>query len=253
MSSIEKCSSVRASDRTLPTLDRAPPVVNENVLIGPVNGAAAIARRGLARVMLRDGGSALPPRGRAPRPRPRPGDGSGMSLVLMGGPASFRTSGPRTFVRHCPSTRIPLPSHAAAAACLSTSGPPAFRHPPRHALPVLRARPGSLPVTRDTSRHDLVTTETPDSSPGSAVIPRASVALLAVGGMPPSARYRECGVRCLCDASTAYCCAAAAEARAHLSVLHNAGHFVRPRRPRGDNVIAGHLNTASSRRHQQSS
>ena len=46
-------------------------------------------------------------------------------------PVPVRVPGPRTVVRHCPSTRIPLPSHAAAAACLSTSGPPAFRHSPR--------------------------------------------------------------------------------------------------------------------------
>ena len=36
---------------------------------------------------------------------------------------------------------------------------------------------------------------------------RALAALLAVGGTPPSARYREFGVRCLCDASTAYAAA----------------------------------------------
>ena len=44
----------------------------------------------------------------------------------MGDPAPARVSGPRTFVRQCPSTRIPLPSPAAAAACPATSGPPAL-------------------------------------------------------------------------------------------------------------------------------
>ena len=110
--------------------------------------------------------------GRAPEPHRAAGDGSSKSLVVMGDPASVRTSGSRTEVRHCPSTRIPSPSHAAAAACLATSGPPALRHPPRRASPDTRARPGSLPVTRDTSRHDLVATETPDSSSGGAAIPR---------------------------------------------------------------------------------
>ena len=65
------------------------------------------------------------PRRVASRPQPRPGRIQ-KSLVVMGDPVSVRTSGSRTEVRHCPSTRIPSPSHAAAAACLSTSGPPAF-------------------------------------------------------------------------------------------------------------------------------
>ncbi len=53
----------------------------------------------------------------------------------MGDPAPVRVSEPRTFVRQCPSTRIPLPSPAAAAACPATSGPPALRHAPRRAMP----------------------------------------------------------------------------------------------------------------------
>ena len=92
----------------------------------------------------------------ASRPQPRPGR-IRKSLVVMGDPASVRTSGSRTGVRHCPSTRIPLPSHAAAPACLATSGPPALRHPPRRASPDPRARPGSLPVTRDTPRNSVTT------------------------------------------------------------------------------------------------
>ena len=73
-----------------------------------------------------------------------------------------------------------------------------------------RARPGSLPVTRDTSRHDLITAETPERSP--AARSPAPLGSQAVGGASPSARYRERDARCLCDASTAYCCATAAEA-----------------------------------------
>ena len=92
-------------------------------------------------------------------------------------------------VRYFPSTRIPSPSHAAAAACLATSGAPAF---------------GTLRAAR--SRRTLRTTTwcaaTPVCSPAGAV--SRARGSLAVGGMPPPARYRERGVPCLCDASTAY-------------------------------------------------
>ena len=115
----------------------------------------------------------------------------------MGDPVLVRVAGPRTVVRHCPSTRIPLPSHAATAACLSTSGPPAFRHPPRRALSVFPDTTGTAPrparhvAPRPGSRHArLVARQARGPS-------RALAALLAVGGTPPSARYRECGVRCL--------------------------------------------------------
>ena len=77
----------------------------------------------------------------------------------MGDPLPVRVAGPRTVVRHCPSTRIPLPSHAAAAACLSTSGPPAVRHPSRRALSVFPDTTGIAPsparhvAPRPGSRH----------------------------------------------------------------------------------------------------
>ena len=77
----------------------------------------------------------------------------------MGDPVPVRVAGPRTVVRYCPSTRIPLPSHAAAAACLATSGPPAIRHPPRRALSVCPDTTGTAPrparhvAPRPGSRH----------------------------------------------------------------------------------------------------
>ena len=80
-------------------------------------------------------------------------------LVVMGDPVPVRVAGPRTVVRYCPSTRIPLPSHAAAAACLATSGPPAFRHPPSRALSVSPDTTGTAPrparhvAPRPGSRH----------------------------------------------------------------------------------------------------
>ena len=128
--------------------------------------------------------------------RPRPaaataaGDRSFKELSSNGRPVALLSRHPDPAqVRYCPSTRIPSPSHAAAAACLPTSGPPAF---------------GTLRAAR--SRTTLRTTTwraaTPECSPAGAVA-RARGSL-AVDGMPPSARYRERGVPCLCDASTAY-------------------------------------------------
>ncbi len=70
--------------------------------------------------------------------------------VLMGDPAPARVSGPRTFVRQCPSTRLPSPSPAAAAACLPTTDPPALRHAPRRAEP-FGMTDSSVP--RDASHH----------------------------------------------------------------------------------------------------
>ena len=124
----------------------------------------------------------------------------------MGDPLPVRVAGPRTVVRHCPSTRIPLPSHAAAAACLSTSGPPAFRHPPYRALSSSRTRQGSLLVPHDTSRHDLVP---PRRSSRQARGPsRALAALLAVGGTPPPRARPRMWRTVPCDASsTAYAAA----------------------------------------------
>ncbi len=70
----------------------------------------------------------------------------------MGDPAPVWVSEPRTFVRQCPSTRLPLPSRAAAAACLSTSVPPALFGTRRTA----RSPSGmtGFPVPRDASHHD---------------------------------------------------------------------------------------------------
>ena len=125
-----------------------------------------------------------------------PGAGRGACLVLMGDPVPVRVAGPRTVVRNCPSTRIPLPSHAAAAACLSTSGPPAFRHPPRRALSVFPDTTGIAPsparhvAPRPGSRHA-------GSCPaGAGSLPRLG-GPPGRRGTPPSARDREYGVRCL--------------------------------------------------------
>ena len=144
-----------------------------------INRAGASVRRGAVRTVY------FGREKRPPRPRERPG----AVVSLMDDPVPARVAGPRTVVRYCPSTRIPLPSHAAAAACLSTSGPPAIRHRRAARCPSLRTRQGPLPVPHDTSRHDLV--------PATPVCPqarsqRASAAPLAVSGtLPPRALPRS--------------------------------------------------------------
>ena len=110
-------------------------------------------------------------------------------------------------VRYCPSTRIPLPSHAAAAACLSTSGPPAFRHPPYRALSVF---PDTTGIAPSPARH--VAPRPGSRHAGSC--PAGAGSLPRLGG-PPGRRWYA-SVRALprmwrtvpCDASsTAYAAA----------------------------------------------
>ena len=145
----------------------------------------------------------------------------------MGDPVPVRVSGPRTVVRHCPSTRFPLPSHAAAAACLSTSGPPAFSAPAAPRVVLFQDTTGTAPrparhvAPRPGSRHA-------GSCPaGAGSLPRP--------GGPPGRRWYA-SVRALprmwrtvpCDASsTAYAAALQRGTRSALSVLpSHAGLFV---------------------------
>ena len=126
----------------------------------------------------------------------------------MGDPVPVRVAGPRTVVRYCPSTRIPLPSHAAAAACLSTSGPPAVRHPPYRALSVF---PDTTGIAPSPARH---VAPRPGSRHAGALArqargpSRALAALLAVGGTPPPRALPRMWRTVPCDASsTAYAAA----------------------------------------------
>ena len=191
--------------------------------------------------------------------RPRPaaataaGSGSRTCLVLMGDPVPVRVAEPRTVVRYSPSTRIPLPSHAAAAACLSTSGPPAIRHPPRRALSVSPDTTGSAPrparhvAPRPGSRH-------------AGSCPAGAGSLPRLGGLPgrqlyasPPRATTKLAYRCLCDASTAYAAALQrGTGAASICRFHTPGSSSRQRRPWRP-VCAGHSNIASSRGHQQSS
>ena len=167
----------------------------------------------------------------------------------MGDPVPVRVAGPRTAVRYGPSTRIPLPSHAAAAACLATSGPPAIRHPPRRALSVSPDTTGTAPrparhvAPRPGSRHA-------GSCPAGALSPR-------LGGLPgrqlyasPPRATTKLAYRCLCDASTAYAAALQrGTGAASICRFHTPGSSSRQRR-QWRPMCAGHLNTASSRGHQ---
>ena len=169
----------------------------------------------------------------------------------MGGPVPVRVAGPRTVVRYGPSTRIPLPSHAAAAACLATSGPPAIRHPPRRALSVSPDTTGTAPrparhvAPRPGSRHAGLPGRRAFSAPRRPYWP-------SVVRFPP-ARYHEVGVpvplRCV---DRLCCCVAARHWRSFSLPLSTPGSSSRQRRPWRP-VCAGHLSTASSRGHQQSS
>ena len=156
--------------------------------------------------------AALPLRGRAPRPRSAAGERVLVSSVLMDGPVPARASEPRTEVRHCPSTRLPLPSPAAAAACLSTSVPPAFRHPRLRTPPLASgATTGIAPRPREASRRYPCSRQTPDRLSGSAIdsaLPRQSPGL---GGITPIRALPRMWRAVPCDASTA--CAAALAAR----------------------------------------
>ena len=157
------------------------------------------------------------------------GGGCGVCLVLMGDPVPVRVAGPRTFVRHGPSTRVPLPSHAAAAAC-------PLRHPARQpfgtAVPRvarLQARQGFPPrparhvAPRPVLRH--AGTRPADARPRAVAAFRPFVACLRPRATANVTRP------CPCDASTA-CAAPCSEAlRAALRRHHTPGASSRLRRP----------------------
>ena len=110
----------------------------------------------------------------------------------MGDPAPVGVSGPRTLVRQCPSTRIPLPSPAAAAACLPTSGPPALFGTRRAARCPVSGTTGCSPsrAMRRTTIHPP-----PRRYPGIARFRALRLSWPSVVP-PPSARYRGYGGPC---------------------------------------------------------
>lgn len=159
-------------------------------------------------------------------------------------------SGPRTFVRQCPPTRIPLPSPAAAAACLPTSGPPALFGTRRAARCPFSGHDGDLPVPRDASHHDRSPLR---RFPGMARL-SAPCGFLAVGGAAPIRALPRIWRTVPCDASTAYAAALqpGTGSSPPVSDAVTPGSSSRQRRTWRP-IDAGHSSTASPRRHQLSS
>ena len=140
-----------------------------------------------------------------------------------------RQSGPRNELRLGPSTRIPLPSHAAAAACLSTPVPPAIRHAGLLRSPNRDTTSDHSTAARETSRHGLLPSARPTDSSGPRGLPRAA-AQWPSRSRPRSratATWRSVPLRRV-DRTAAQI---AARHMGHLPVPSHAGHFVRQRPP----------------------
>ena len=92
--------------------------------------------------------------GNLPRPAPRQRPGPAYGLVLLGDPfpAKAGRSDPATNCGMSPSTRIPLPSHAAAAACPEDTGPASRSARQPLALPRYGARHRIAPLSRTKPR-----------------------------------------------------------------------------------------------------
>ena len=166
----------------------------------------------------------------------------------MGDPAPVGVSGPRTCVRQCPSTRIPLPSPAAAAACLATSGPPALFGTRRAARCLVQARRGTPRPARCAAPRPFAATPVPRLR----AFPRHAASWPLVVP-PPSARYRGYGGPCpaMRRPPTLQPCSMALGRHRRVTPSRRAlpSRQCRTWRP----IDAGHSSTASPRRHQLSS
>ena len=167
----------------------------------------------------------------------------------MGDPAPARVSGPRTFVRQCPSTRIPLPSPAAAAACLPTSGPPALFGTRRAARCLCSGTTGFSP-----SRAMRRTTTSAATPVSPALRVSAQCGFLPSVVPPPSPRYRGCGGPCPAMRRPPTPLRRGLALGRHLLSVTPSRRAL-PSRPRRAwrPFDAGHSSTASPRRHQLSS
>ena len=187
-------------------------------------------RRGAVRRVASGG------RSRAPRPRLRPG-----AVVFSCNGRPGTRQGSRTPHR---GAVLPVDAYSLAVAC-GSRGVSLDIWPASHSAP---AAPRAVRLSgHDRDRSPSRTTRRattwfpPRRSARQARSLRASAAPLAVGGTPPPARYREFGVRCLCDASTAY---AALRSEA-LAQLLDAAFTRRALRPgnvaSGDRCVRGTL------------
>ena len=130
-------------------------------------------------------------------------------------------------LRFSPSTRIPLPSHAAAAACPEDTGPASLRHSGRRALPRCGARHRISPLSRTKPRATAccVLHARPIVRPARVTARRSA---MAVEDTPPFARDRDVALGALA-ARRPHCRAIAARHVGHLPVPSHARHFVRQR------------------------
>ena len=141
---------------------------------------------------------AVSSRGNLPRPAPRQRAGPACGLVLLGDPA-LPAGSPRSRneLRYSPLTRIPLPSHAATAACPEDTCPAS--HSARR--PSCAAPPGGTTsdrssVTRETSRHGLLPSARPTESSSPRGLPRAA-AQWPLRSRPRFARDRDVALSAL--------------------------------------------------------
>ena len=152
---------------------------------------------------------------------------------------------------------LPVDAYSLAVAC-GGRGVSCDIWPASHSAP---AAPGAVRLSgHDRDRSPSRTTRRATTwFPPRRLSPAGAGSLPRLGGLPgrrgtpPSARYREFGVRCLCDASTAYAAALQrGTGAASRCCFHTPGSSSRQRRLWRP-VCAGHLSTASSRWHQRSS
>ena len=166
----------------------------------------------------------------------------------MGNPPLPRRSvGFRNGLRCCPLTRVPLPSHAAAAACPTAPVPPALR---RAGLPrcPCRARLRIAPPSRARPRATACCVPHARLSIRPARSP-ARCGAVAVNEPPPFARDRDVALSALA-ARRPPCRADAAGHVGRLSAPSHAGRSVRQRR-QWRLVSAGHCTSPSLLLHQQ--
>ena len=175
-----------------------------------------------------------------PVPRPRHAAGEPVEELSCDGqsvPCQAGRSDSATSCGSSPSTRIPLPSHAAAAACLSTSVPPAIRRAGLLRYPDKGHDIGSfLCRARDLAPRPVAIC-TPDCSPNPRGFPRAA-AQWPLRSRPRSratATWRSVPLRRV-DRATAQI---AARHVGHHSVPSHARHFVRQRPRKAANERGG--------------
>ena len=149
-------------------------------------------------------------------------------------------------LRYSPSTRIPLPSHAAAAACPEDTGPASRSAHRPLALPRYGARHRIAPLSRTKPRATACCVLHARLIVRPARFP-ARRSAMAVEDTPPFARDRDVALGALAARRPLYR-AIAARHVGHLPVPSHARRFVR-QRPLRRRVSAADCSTPSLRQH----